>query len=699
MKIKNKYHYIFLALIIILPGLYSCSLPGDSKDSSRADTSDSATPDISGSSDSNPDEQSSPPDTLSPTMPENLNGQSVSNYQIELQWTAATDNVGVAGYRVYRDSHDIGTTENLNFTDIGLGAGTLYEYKITAFDAAGNESVSTPVILLTTTNIVSMGAPVLLFSDLTSGPQKGNSDTAGGLQASEHGTIITIWGQNLGASQNSSRVLIGNQDAAHIYYWKNADGQSPGGPANLFKYHKMQEIAFSVPAVLANGLHSISVRINGETGSGLSFTVRDGKIFYVRASGNNSTGDGSWQNPWHTLNYVGDDDRNQNGDINAGDIIYIVDSFTEDGGVPLRYSGTSDAPVALVGYPGSDVLLTGAYNNISTIVNWYQQHGYWYFSKFTINTPANGMSAFTDMRVTGLEFTGPQAEGAGGVIGCGEANIEAIDGTCGGGKFYGMYVHDFGDDNTSEFHHTTYISNRDGLINKAYEFGWNYFHDNKAVHGFHIYDQSPGGDWSGTMKIHDNVVVNQKGPAVNLMSGGTSISVPVDIYNNIFINCGIGPDITKADSSIFVVPKYAISLSEGTITSHVRIYNNIIYGYGQGTSGVAVNKNFGGTLDLKNNIIVDTNDLNYVNGTPEQNSNNLFYNGGDSTPLSPPAWAVSALSGDPLFVNPGQGNFSLQENSPAVDKGSSEVNVLTKYGFINVSRPQGNGYDIGSFER
>jgi hypothetical protein len=59
-------------------------------------------------------------------------------------WTASTDDVGVAGYRVYRNGSATpvatlapGTTV---FTDAGLLAGTAYTYAVTAFDAAGNVS-------------------------------------------------------------------------------------------------------------------------------------------------------------------------------------------------------------------------------------------------------------------------------------------------------------------------------------------------------------------------------------------------------------------------------------------------------------------------------------------------------------------------------------------------------------------------------
>ncbi|MDY6856952.1 MAG: hypothetical protein SWO11_20050 [Thermodesulfobacteriota bacterium] len=429
--------------------------------------------------------------------------------------------------------------------------------------------------------------PVLHFCDIISGPKSGNT---GGM-VNNHGVIVTIWGNNLGSSQGASKIFFkdstGNiHEAAYVYYWVNADGLSSGGPADLHTYHKMQEIAFSIPVAVVDGLGRIYATVNSVNSNKLDFTVRGGGIYFVKTTGNNSTGDGSWSTPWQTIDFISE---GAGGTLDAGDIISVCNAVIETGGTGIKILGASTAPLALVAYPGASVEIIGLMNNIVTVANWYQSHGYWVFSKLFIDTEATGMNPFTDMRVVGVEITGPNSNVYGGSIAGSEANAEAVDGTCGGGKFYGLYIHNFGNDQTSEFHHTTYISNRDGLPNKAYEYGWCYLHDNKTVNGFHIYDQSPFGDWIGVIKIHDNVMVNQRGPAVNLM-GGSGITVPLEIYGNIFINCGIGPDIDG-----WSVPKYAINLSDA-VSSPVKIYNNLMYRYGD-RSGCAVNKAFSGTVD------------------------------------------------------------------------------------------------------
>jgi chitodextrinase len=80
-------------------------------------------------------------DTQAPTVPTNLNAKVVSSSQIDLTWTASTDNVGVTGYQIYKNGSLIATTNTKTaYSDTGLAASTTYSYGVAAFDAAGNVS-------------------------------------------------------------------------------------------------------------------------------------------------------------------------------------------------------------------------------------------------------------------------------------------------------------------------------------------------------------------------------------------------------------------------------------------------------------------------------------------------------------------------------------------------------------------------------
>ena len=79
-------------------------------------------------------------DTQAPSVPANLLAQANSSSQINLSWTASTDNVGVTGYNIYRDGALLDTSATNFYTNIGLSASTTYTYSVSAYDAVGNAS-------------------------------------------------------------------------------------------------------------------------------------------------------------------------------------------------------------------------------------------------------------------------------------------------------------------------------------------------------------------------------------------------------------------------------------------------------------------------------------------------------------------------------------------------------------------------------
>ena len=80
------------------------------------------------------------PDTTAPTTPTNVVATATSSSQVNLSWTASTDGVGVAGYKIFRNGAQVGTSVTTSYSDTGLAAGTSYVYTVSAFDAAANQS-------------------------------------------------------------------------------------------------------------------------------------------------------------------------------------------------------------------------------------------------------------------------------------------------------------------------------------------------------------------------------------------------------------------------------------------------------------------------------------------------------------------------------------------------------------------------------
>ena len=81
-------------------------------------------------------------DVLVPPAPPTSLTASPSGTEIALSWQAASDTVGVAGYRIVRNGVEIATTTLPGYRDVGLAPLTTYSYRVSALDAAGNESVA-----------------------------------------------------------------------------------------------------------------------------------------------------------------------------------------------------------------------------------------------------------------------------------------------------------------------------------------------------------------------------------------------------------------------------------------------------------------------------------------------------------------------------------------------------------------------------
>jgi chitodextrinase len=85
------------------------------------------------------------PDTTPPSAPTNL--KLTPGYKrIALSWKASADNVGVAGYYIYRDGAKIATVSGTSYTNTGLVSGTTYAYYLVAFDGAQNQSAPSATV-------------------------------------------------------------------------------------------------------------------------------------------------------------------------------------------------------------------------------------------------------------------------------------------------------------------------------------------------------------------------------------------------------------------------------------------------------------------------------------------------------------------------------------------------------------------------
>ncbi len=90
-------------------------------------------------------------DTTPPSAPTILQSSNVTSTSLSISWSASTDNVAVAGYQIFRNGNQVGTTSSTTFNDSGLAPGTTYFYTVAAFDTSDNVSVQSPSYQVTTT--------------------------------------------------------------------------------------------------------------------------------------------------------------------------------------------------------------------------------------------------------------------------------------------------------------------------------------------------------------------------------------------------------------------------------------------------------------------------------------------------------------------------------------------------------------------
>lgn len=89
-------------------------------------------------------------DSSRPSKPSNLAKTAATETTLTLSWGASSDNVGVKGYRIFRNGNLAGTvTSGLTYVMTGLHCNTTYIVMVSAFDNAGNTSLPAAIFAKT----------------------------------------------------------------------------------------------------------------------------------------------------------------------------------------------------------------------------------------------------------------------------------------------------------------------------------------------------------------------------------------------------------------------------------------------------------------------------------------------------------------------------------------------------------------------
>lgn len=504
-------------------------------------------------------------------------------------------------------------------------------------------------------------APAIFYSDLPSGPKTGGKDNKG--------VFVHLRGTGFGAAPGN--VTIGGGEADNYPVWNNTD------------------IVFQLGSAAATG--NIIVTADGNTSNAVPFTVRTGNIYFVdiNVAG---PGTGTYADPWKasTTAYnamVAGDTTYYRGGTYTG--MLGGDAYQVKGQMYVRKSGTADAPLAWVAYPGETVTFSApgdvyddGYPLERNIRAWYCS--YTIFSGFVLRS-SRGVNFetcdATDSRLVGCDMGNEFLSDYG--------MVDTICSYAGGISILGNVFHDISVHDRMD--HIIYIS----VAQDNADVGWNEFRNIDVLAGKHVQVHQDGAFLNNqvfsNIRVHDNLfnMTNNIYGDRPFMWGETGPGSYGYFYNNVVLGgmgtSGAGAVVGQATGTVYWLSN----------TFYNTTGNYAIFSSGGWTSYAPEN------TYVKNNIFI-TNEsqpyflLNGENGEYPISgetviSNNYFSGGTGDTYTNPQVGSIN-------FVNPGALDFHIQNTSAAKDNGLDLSATPAQRDFDGVYRPQGAGWDIGAYE-
>lgn len=526
-------------------------------------------------------------------------------------------------------------------------------------------------------------APVLFFTDITSGPKTGGENNKG--------VYVTIYGNYFGASPS---VTVGggavdNCKAVQTWLW-------------------YQRVSCQLGANAATG----NVQVTTASGSSntLSFTVRAGNIYFIAPSPTGNDGAaGTFAAPWATLDHArtimvgGDTVYFRAGTYGAGGEYFYKGPSQSWGGDP-----SNTMPMAILGYPNETATIRGQ------IVNYVSANGeiagssnLWFgglkFDGQSSHTAGimwrgignggqTGANRVHNIYISGVEVVGWSSTGCGGT-----AVFEAGgDGPLDDVHLRGVHVN--GMASNDRLDHGIYHS----AGGDNFEVGWSSVHDMVPGSNSGCGSSSPGWGiqlYHGTSanypdtnnpSIHDTLVYNTP------YRGGMNVAdytFNFMFYNNVVYNAGT----STAEEG------YGIRLTSDAHPAGLPygvIANNVFYHCGRNsTESAQVSFVYSGAVTYRNNIVwssAGTEPYQYFTtaGVVTADHNLWFGNGGK------PSWdnGATTLNVTPGLVNAAGGDFHIANTSSAVYNAGYDMSATLTRDKDGISRPQTTTFDIGPYE-
>ncbi len=152
-------------------------------------------------------------DFIPPSAPAGLRGAALDATTIRLTYLAATDNIRVMGYRIYRNDVMVGYSTEEGFTDTGLSPITLYRYNVQAVDKCMNLSELSETAYVVTMDAASqnnpphfLGGPSVLYATDTAATIGFSTDKA--TMASVEYGATAAYGQSVAGDEYYSDHIM-----------------------------------------------------------------------------------------------------------------------------------------------------------------------------------------------------------------------------------------------------------------------------------------------------------------------------------------------------------------------------------------------------------------------------------------------------------------------------------------------------------
>ena len=167
-------------------------------------------------------------DTTPPSVPAGVSATAISSTRIDLSWTASTDNVGVASYRVYRNSSLLATITGTSYSDTGLAAGTACTYNVSAVDGTGNASSLSADASATTAAAAGWSGTVLVGTSSTERSESIAVNSGGDVYVTGY-TAGSLYGET---NAGGNDVYLAKFDSSGARQWTRLSGTAAGESGN-----------------------------------------------------------------------------------------------------------------------------------------------------------------------------------------------------------------------------------------------------------------------------------------------------------------------------------------------------------------------------------------------------------------------------------------------------------------------------------